>query len=707
MNSFKSLIKIQEQPIESRYVQTQGNNLIHLTEIPAYLSNQRHYFKVWITKRNYRFRKDFKFTRPLHMTRRYRALFFGLQFIRNSRYSFLEFYLNHFNSWTGKDIIKKIHAYTYKYYTRDTYDFALQLSGRYVKRNKWVAKKVYTHKTRGLIRRRVLYEMFRDVVCSKKPVRQKVSKVGKVNFVEGFIEITFFHNLNKRRLCNLRGKNITTFLSKFKNVWRGVYGRHFMIIYYFLSFYILRANDKNKNCHFRRIKSDFLIRGKNNLFTLILVSPKHISFYIYFIKLHLVIWYKEFLKVKVFLRPRVGFSQTKSGFFKKPKLNSMVHIVEVGLSKKKSSFLYRKLKKIRVFKSLVNFFSRFFNYFGLIYPKNIPFFWKVKQRQECKDAVIPTSVTCRLMKFIFEKFIFVVNVKSRPLTTKLVKFTSQFFGKYMEKCVTPGSSYFRARRQLISQKFPKILTRSLVYQGLIRRVLEGFKRRRVLFVIKKRSYRIQPIIYKYVNSLLLKSSVNSFKFPFWLKGYEKYRNRVSSPSSFYGFNHNFLKLDFLKFLLIKRELNEFKLYNLNSFSRGKVCRVYRTCKQFFKNNKILYLHLSGYHYWLFIQLRVEKEFYRIFLRPYNIWIFFLNYSLKYYLLAKLQFFFVHYLFYIISEKFIQIAFILRIKNFELAYDLIKEKDHSRYHIGIRPDLFITTFNRRVKKGSRWKKFFAI
>jgi len=143
--------------------------------------------------------------------------------------------------------------------------------------------------------------MFRDVLCSKKSVRQKVSKVGKVNFVEGFIEITFFHNLNKRRLCNLRGKNITTFLSKFKNVWRGVYGRHFMIIYYFLSFYILRANDKNKKSHFRRIKSDFLIRGKNNLFTLILVSPKHISFYIYFIKLHLVIWYKEFLKVKVWM----------------------------------------------------------------------------------------------------------------------------------------------------------------------------------------------------------------------------------------------------------------------------------------------------------------------------------------------------------------------------------------------------------------------
>jgi hypothetical protein len=80
-----------------------------------------------------------------------------------------------------------------------------------------------------------------------------------------------------------------------------------MLIFYFLSFYILRVNDKNKNSHFCRVKSDFLVKGNNNLFTLILVSPKHISFYIYFIKLHLVIWYKELIKVKFLKKDSVIF----------------------------------------------------------------------------------------------------------------------------------------------------------------------------------------------------------------------------------------------------------------------------------------------------------------------------------------------------------------------------------------------------------------
>jgi hypothetical protein len=73
MNLFKSLIKTQQQPMELRYVFNNGP--IKLTEIPKSISNKRHYFKVWINRGHYVFRKDFKFTRPLHMTRRYRSLF--------------------------------------------------------------------------------------------------------------------------------------------------------------------------------------------------------------------------------------------------------------------------------------------------------------------------------------------------------------------------------------------------------------------------------------------------------------------------------------------------------------------------------------------------------------------------------------------------------------------------------------------------------
>ena len=95
---------------------------------------------------------------------------------------------------------------------------------------------------------------------------------------------------------------------------------------------------------------------------------------------------------------------------------------------------------------------------------------------------------------------------------------------------------------------------------------------------------------------------------------------------------------------------------------------------------------------------------RQLLNPYNSWIFFINYSLNYYLLSKLYFVFLNYFFYIIFQKFVKIGHVLKLKKFELFYDFIKLKDHSRYHLGIRPHTFITTFNRRIKKGFLLKRF---
>jgi hypothetical protein len=115
-----------------------------------------------------------------------------------------------------------------------------------------------------------------------------------------------------------------------------------------------------------------------------------------------------------------------------------------------------------------------FNYFGLIYSRNVPFFWRVtnggtdKGKAEA-EVIMPKSVTCRLITFIVEKWF----PRGLSLTTKLVKFTSNFFGNYIKKDVMSDSSYFRARRQLISQKIPKIVTRSLLSQGLIRIVFQG------------------------------------------------------------------------------------------------------------------------------------------------------------------------------------------------------------------------------------------
>ena len=96
--------------------------------------------------------------------------------------------------------------------------------------------------------------------------------------------------------------------------------------------------------------------------------------------------------------------------------------------------------------------------------------------------------------------------------------------------------------------------------------------------------------------------------------------------------------------------------------------------------------------------------YKKLFHSYNVWIFYLNYALNYYLLSKLYFVFLNYFFFIIFRKFAQIGNILKLKKFELCYDFIKLRDNSRYHLGIRPHAFVTTFNRRVKKGFLFVKF---
>ncbi|MBV36171.1 MAG: hypothetical protein CMP47_12090 [Rickettsiales bacterium] len=155
-------------------------------------------------------------------------------------------------------------------------------------------------------------------------------------------------------------------------------------------------------------------------------------------------------------------------------------------------------------------------------------------------------------------------------------------------------------------------------------------------------------------------------------------------------------------------LNLFKKFIQKKFNKKKNTKLSYFVTNFSLKTKKFKLYfrkyLSKFYLWLICKKRFNEAIFRGIRRPYNVWIFFFNYSMHYYLLAKLIFVFIHYLFYIISQKFMKIAFKLRLKGFELAYDLIKYKDNSRYHLGIRPELFVTTFNRRIKKGFTAKKF---
>lgn len=146
-----------------------------------------------------------------------------------------------------------------------------------------------------------------------------------------------------------------------------------------------------------------------------------------------------------------------------------------------------------------------------------------------------------------------------------------------------------------------------------------------------------------------------------------------------------LKFDNLKFEPYKRSktknYNIFK--NLTSIPKGIEVRF-----------------LKNFYTWIFVKNLFNKTIYNKLFNPYNIWLFFFNYALNYYLLSKLYFLFLNYFFYIIFQKFVQISHTLKLKKLELCYDFIKLRDNSRYHLGIRPHTFVTTFNRRVKKGFR-------
>jgi hypothetical protein len=76
--------------------------------------------------------------------------------------------------------------------------------------------------------------------------------------------------------------------------------------------------------------------------------------------------------------------------------------------------------------------------------------------------------------------------------------------------------------------------------------------------------------------------------------------------------------------------------------------------------------------------------------------YYINYSTRYYLYYKLYLAYINYLFIFITQKFIKASMVLKLKKFELTYDIIKVNDSTRYKMGINPRLFMTTLNKRAR-----------
>ena len=122
------------------------------------------------------------------------------------------------------------------------------------------------------------------------------------------------------------------------------------------------------------------------------------------------------------------------------------------------------------------------------------------------------------------------------------------------------------------------------------------------------------------------------------------------------------------------------------------------------SGEVFKLYFKRIYDYIFYKKTLLLEKNKKMIKPYNMWFFHVNYSLKYYILLKFSFMFLNYLFYFIYEKFSRLSNILRLKGFELCYNIVKYKDNSRYYLGIKPELFVTTFNRRVRKGFLFQKY---
>ena len=172
-------------------------------------------------------------------------------------------------------------------------------------------------------------------------------------------------------------------------------------------------------------------------------------------------------------------------------------------------------------------------------------------------------------------------------------------------------------------------------------------------------------------------------------------------------NKNFHRLGFKRFMSQFEGLDSINKENLNNglnyfntkfkktFTSSNF-NVYQFCEKTTQIDESFY---SSFVNWLYLKPKFNVIFSKSNIRPYNLWIFFLNYSINYYSILSYNFFFLTYLFYIINQKFNKVVTLLRLKGFELVYNLVKRKDKTRSYLGIRPETFVTTFNRRVKLGS--------
>lgn len=158
------------------------------------------------------------------------------------------------------------------------------------------------------------------------------------------------------------------------------------------------------------------------------------------------------------------------------------------------------------------------------------------------------------------------------------------------------------------------------------------------------------------------------------------------------------------YTLLKKKPTILGLVNNNFF----IFNLLKIKRMFSKDTRLKTKnYIKFFHSWLFLKKKFNKRVFSKLFKRCNTWLFFLNYTLNYYLFSKLFFIFINTFFFILLNKFNKIRNTLKLTRFELCYDFIKFRSNERYFLGIRPHTFITTFNRRTRRGFKLKKFYLI
>lgn len=477
---------------------------------------------------------------------------------------------------------------------------------------------------------------------------QEIDNVrGKIFFVNSWI--TFYHKLNLKKLkLTVSKKEIfNSGLKKFIKFWKKILNQKLFCIYSLYSLYIFKSVFLKK----KKRKNVFFYNKENIL--LISISYNHFSFFVNLLSILKLFFNDIFLKLNVKRKKKLIENNKISRKFvvkaKNSKMNMKFFLDRIKLVEKK----LRNLLKINEIKAKKKYISEKIK---ALDNENISEITK-------KDNFFKFKT--KTFFYIFYLYCFFVYLKKKSFlylkksdTLKKNIFFVFFFSNILMEENLEEISFFNfilENNLLINSDF-------FFKQKLIK----------ILYAIKLKKNNFNEI------SFFFRSAISDFFFK------EKIKTlRINNIS----------KISFFLNELIKNKENKTIWKNFFVLKQKKISELKLTKK-----------YLRNLYFLLFLKSSFNKKIYVKLFNPYNAWLFYINYSLNYYLFSKLYFAFLNYFFYIIFQKFHKISHILKLNKFELCYDFIKSKENSRYHLGIRPHTFVTTFNRRVKKGFLLRKF---